>query len=459
MKIINPSDSVISGILGKQEFNPDKKYIPSKFNTEHEYSGRHLVFNTLTRQMISLSSEENKIIEDIRIFSYSPNKPPEDTADNFIKELIERRFLVPENADELKLANQLKATAAVFGKKGYIKSYTIMTTTDCNARCWYCYELGRSRIPMTAETAEKTARFILDNSKGHKVKLIWFGGEPLFNSEVIDIICGKLRESGKEFVSTMVSNGYLFDDGVILKAKNNWNLKKVQITLDGTEEVYNGIKGYIYKGSNAFKRVTDNIETLLRTDIRVQIRLNIDRDNCGNLSELCDYLINRFSEYGNIAVYTAVIMHYNNGKCIPRTPSDGEFEKEYFKINDKLYNAGMISKRKLSTTLKGCRCMADSDSSAMIAPDGGIGKCEHFSESDFWRTLDDPTVNREILESWKKRVVVEECKSCPHFPMCIKLEKCPDTANVCTEFDREMLNYHLKKQIEGFYDSKAGEKE
>lgn len=101
--------------------------------------------------------------------------------------------------------------------------------------------------------------------------------------------------------------------------------------------------------------------------------------------------------------------------------------------------------------------MADSDNAVLIAPNGGIGKCEHFSESDFWRTLDDPTVDRKILNEWKKRVIVEECRTCPHFPMCIKLEKCPDTANICTEFDREIMTYHLKKQLEIFIEKHDSE--
>ena len=52
-----------------------------------------------------------------------------------------------------------------------IIGYTIFTTTDCNARCFYCFELGRSRIPMSEETAHKTARYIRDHCGGEKVKI------------------------------------------------------------------------------------------------------------------------------------------------------------------------------------------------------------------------------------------------------------------------------------------------
>ena len=477
MKVIKDTDFLISSLLGNQEYNPEIQYKTSLFNIYPNYNeetGEYPLFNTLTRQLISLSPAEYGIISYINVYSRRFNaettgknsdvpygKPilrakdiinelkcdiPYEMTEKFIKELAERRFLTPVDTDEYKLASQLKTAAIPFGKKDYIKSFTIMTTTACNARCWYCYELGRSHIHMTAETAEKAAQFILKSSGGHKVRLSWFGGEPLFNSKVIDIICRRLRENGKEYTSSMVSNGYLFDENVILRAQNDWNLKTVQITLDGTEKIYNDTKGYIYKEGSAFKKVLDNIETLLKSNIRVQIRLNIDEKNCSDLSELCDYLISRFSEYDNITVYTAVIMHYEKEKCIPHQPSS-EFKDRYIEINEKLYAAGINNTRSLDTRLNSFRCMADNEGSAMLTPDGGIGKCEHFSESDYWRTLDNPEVNHKILDSWRERDEFEECKSCPHFPMCIKLKKCPDTANACTDFEREILDYHLEKRI------------
>ena len=44
-----------------------------------------------------------------------------------------------------------------------ITGYTIFPTTDCNARCFYCFELDRSRIPMSVETARKVVRYIKDH--------------------------------------------------------------------------------------------------------------------------------------------------------------------------------------------------------------------------------------------------------------------------------------------------------
>lgn len=127
----------------------------------------------------------------------------------------------------------------------HVTGYSIFTTTDCNARCFYCFELGRSRMPMSEETAHKAAAYIADHCGGKPVRLSWFGGEPLFNRKVIDIICRDLQVRNVDYHSTMMSNGYLFDGETVRRAASLWKLRRVQITLDGTENVYNRCNGNV----------------------------------------------------------------------------------------------------------------------------------------------------------------------------------------------------------------------
>lgn len=72
------------------------------------------------------------------------------------------------------------------------------------------------------------------------MRLAWFGGEPLYNAQVIDLICNDLVERGIGYESSMISNGFLFDEKLIKRAAELWRLRQIQITLDGTEGVYNG---------------------------------------------------------------------------------------------------------------------------------------------------------------------------------------------------------------------------
>ena len=190
-----------------------------------------LLYHTMTGELLLLSSEEAGQAE-----GEGPLR----------QRLIEHRYLVPAVFDEYEYARQFRKVGELMTKKRKeITAFTVFTTTDCNARCFYCYELGRPRLPMSERVARDAAAYIAKVSGGKEVKLTWFGGEPLYNAGVIDIIVDELRSRGVPFHAGMVSNGYLFDKETIRKAKEDWALRWVQITLDGTEEQYNHIKGFI----------------------------------------------------------------------------------------------------------------------------------------------------------------------------------------------------------------------
>lgn len=214
--------------------------------------GGVLVFHTLTRALLLLTPEE---------YAAPDNLP----------ELRSSWFRVPQEMDDMKYADQVRFIRRTMWKEPeHITSYTIFTTTDCNARCFYCYEMGRSRIPMSAETAHKAAAYIAAHCGGEKVHLHWFGGEPLFNKQVIDIICTDLAEKGIVYESMIISNGYLFDGATVEQAVSHWKLKSVQITLDGTEEIYNRSKAFIYKdGKSPYQVVLANIQRLLDAGVSV----------------------------------------------------------------------------------------------------------------------------------------------------------------------------------------------
>lgn len=259
-----------------------------------------LAFNTLTRELALLSPEE---------FG-SPDE---------CLELQERWFRVPASTDDKSSADLVRLVLESLRQRPeHVTTYQVFTTMDCNARCFYCYEKGRARPTMSVGTAHKTADYIVRHCGGNKVRLAWFGGEPLYNAQVIDLICNDLVERGIGYESSMISNGFLFDEKLIKRAAELWRLRQIQITLDGTESVYNAVKRYVDAGEKSpYQVVLANIRGLLDAGVRVTVRLNVSRANAKNLLALVDDLEARFAGARLLSVYCAMTGEFDGIDIVP----------------------------------------------------------------------------------------------------------------------------------------------
>ena len=390
--------------------------------------GGVLVFHTLTRALLLLTQEEY-------------------TAPDAVAELRSSWFRVPQEMDDMKYADRVRFIRRTMQKEPeHITSYTIFTTTDCNARCFYCYEMGRSRIPMSAETAHKAADYIAAHCGGEKVGIQWFGGEPLFNKAVIDIICNDLAAKGVEYHSTMISNGYLFDDATVKQAVELWKLKRIQITLDGTEEMYNRSKAFIYKdGPSPYQVVLANIQRLLDAGVAVGIRLNMDNHNAENLMLLADELHERFAGRKRFFVYSHTLFEFS-GNQSARVRAEEERRQLYEKqtqLRQKLEKYGIGQKDALRKDTRLNHCMADGGSSLTILPGGELGLCEHYTENNLVGHLGSEELDTAMVQSFRERwEQTEDCKTCFYYPECIRLKKCAEYKECFPEMReeyREML--------------------
>lgn len=428
MEIIINADKTVLNILGKAKVSKGN-YRMINYCVVSESEDGMLLFHVLTRELLLLTKEEY--------------------ADYLESEYLrEKWFVVPENLHEKEYVELVRWALKNTQKKAeYITKYTILTTTDCNARCFYCYEKGYKKYPMSKETAGRTAEFIKENCGEQKVHIGWFGGEPLYNPEAIDIICSKLQASGIKYQSSMISNGYLFDDQMIEKAVNVWNLQRVQITLDGTEEVYNRSKAFIYQEGSAYQRVLANIKRLLEAGIYVVIRMNMDLKNAEDLLKLTDELAEYFSEPKKPKAYAYLI--FDDEKSWTEIYTEEELKKLYHvlkQLEEKLQNHGLSaeSKKGLRRHLKLNHCMADSGNSVVITPDGHLGLCEHFAESELIGHLDSPERDQTMIESWKQwRDEQPECKECFYYPECVRLKKCTGYGGC---FDQEQSRIRRKTE-------------
>lgn len=369
------------------------------------------------------------------------------------EELIRRWYLVPEAFDENSFADEVRKVASLIKPKAQHKDhFTILTTTDCNARCRYCYELGRKRVSMTRETAEAAAEYMIRQSGGDRpLRLFWFGGEPLYNIPAIETITGILNDRGIAFHSGTTSNGFYLTPDVLRKAREDWHLENAQITIDGTQGVYNRVKAYIDDCENPFERVLSNIDAALASGMRILIRLNMDRNNAADISDAIDELCGRFHGKGNCKIYVALLRSYKSK--VAAFDSEQEQLACYFALREKIKGYGMLRIPPLSRQLKLNRCKADNDTCEIILPDGQLDRCHHYTEGEQVGSIFREDRDQAMIDAWKEiQKDYQACKTCPAYPVCLNLKKCDWNKDGCTQTDRAIHRRSLEDQILQHYE-------
>lgn len=438
--IVSPRERVAK-VWGKQKIHPESAYRLMKYTIRADAEEGVLLHNVVTGEMVLLSQEEARCLTGSPV-AYTP----------ILDDLIVHFFLVPVEYDEKSSVEKIRKLLRMLYRTKDITGYTILPTTGCNARCFYCYEKGIPAHSMTGETAQKLVSFISRHcGQKRRVSINWFGGEPLVGAKRIDEICAGLEREGVSFSSSMISNGFLFDRELVQRAKEVWKLNSIQITLDGTEAVYNKTKDYIIPGESPFRKVLGNIDLLLEAGIRVSIRINLGPHNWEDLQKLCELLIARYTGKQHFSVNIALLF---DGIDYQFEESAQASEQELCRKKDRLENllleAGLLSQGQAGLpALKTNACMADGDGGVLINPDGGIGKCDHYIFEELIGQVGSDTLDSKAADSWKQPRWIPQCDDCPLFPSCLKSAKCPGLK--CVEAERrkslELHRLHMAERL------------
>ena len=443
MKTINEISDIANLTLSKQKISTNEKYRFLTYIMKVPVEDGTLLHNFLTGQTLLLNEEE------VADFNTWKNK-------ELFEFLVESWMLVTESQNERFLYDLLFQMTKLSNQRHNICSFTIFPTTDCNARCFYCFENGKKRYSMTEKTALDVAKYIIKVSKGSNVHIQWFGGEPLYNLKVIEIITNYLLENNVKLLTTMISNGYLFDEELIIRAKNEWNLDRVQITLDGTRDIYNRVKNYIYDDPNPFNKVVENIKLLIKYGVKVYIRINLEKHNIADMTNLIDFIGEEIGPSPNLLVYTWLLYDSRLSTDKKRNLQEKkELTEKQIELSNRIKDKKLRFIKPIGNKVITKACMAEDEAAVIILPNGKIGKCDHYLESNFIGDIYSNTpFDPEIMKRWKeKRPEIELCKTCCIFPYCRKLKNCPEFGNEeCDEIEQSFYVNHARQMIVASYE-------
>lgn len=396
-----------------------------------------IVFNLLTRNIVFLQYEEYDSF-------YSS------------KYAIENFFTVEESFNEYKTIKTIREMLYKLDNDiRFVKEckYVIFTTLDCNAHCYYCFENG-FKCPqyMCEDTAIKVAQHIVEQSNNKKVNITWFGGEPLLNKKVMDIISYYLLEHNIEFESFIFTNGYLIDDSFLYKSKKRWNIKTVEVTLDGTEKVYNKVKNI--PDTNAFAVVINNLLQTSKVGIKTIIRINLSLDNYEEMIKLLDELRVVFSHSKNVSLHIEKMYLKKQGICALKyqTITD-QLEIKYRKFIELAEDRGfLIETDKSWKCLKVSNCYADRAGGYVIFPNGTVGMCEHYIDN--FVIGDIYTANYNFAKQLKFRSRMKElsdCSKCFLYSDCLRMKNCDFHHDICTEEHKKTLIWRINRNLHQEY--------
>ncbi|SNT95238.1 radical SAM additional 4Fe4S-binding SPASM domain-containing protein [Aristaeella hokkaidonensis] len=420
MRTIVEPEEKIAKLWGKQQIKHTDTYRLMRYVMRVDHEGNVLLYNVITSQLAVLEGEEVDIINSLPV-KYIPG----------MEQLVDNHFLVPESYDE---HQQVVNMRCIFRKleeaqvSKDITKYTILPTTACNARCYYCFEQGAKTTKMSKEIADSVVEFIASHCGEKKfVRITWFGGEPTVASDRIDQITEGLRLRGIKYLSQMVTNGYLFDEGLVQKAKEKWNLEYLQICFDGLEERHNATKSFVNVRDNPYQRILRNIGLLLDSGIRVGMRMNFDKANYQDFGGLVKEAKLRFGDNPNLSVYAfPVIGEYADKEGNVLHGSEEWFIDKIVELNNMSREAGLYHSVKQLPHFRYHCCDAENDSTVTITPDGSLVRCcERFDDTETTGTVTEGITDENRAGAWKISADHPKCRDCTFFPDCYRIEKCP----------------------------------
>lgn len=389
------------------------RYKPSKYNIIKQMDANEFIAYNLISQAVAIIGPQEY---DYLLTGY-------DATSIKVEKLVGAGFVIDELIDE-KSYLKLNRSQSVYGDYNRMM-YTIYTTTQCNARCSYCFENGWHKKDMTANVAKDLAKYIINNLTSEQYLYIdWFGGEPLLNVEAIRNITDEINKSEglkERYKSKIVTNGFLLNEELIAEAKNTWNVSEMQITLDGIHDNYNKRKNYVYQKCNPFETVINNCKNVVKSGIKLGIRINVNKANIGEVESIVTYLHDQLGINKNYFIYFYPV--HSNHVC--------SVESEVFDVSELKtimpYTKTILFKHGYNHSPQSLRfisrkrfCGARTLNYLVVDTEGSFYKCQDYV-NEFSQKVGDihqGVVATTSLANWCSDDISEECEECKYLPVC-----------------------------------------
>jgi uncharacterized protein len=233
------------------------------------------------RGRVEMLSKYNIFLEDYKILFNTLTGYIIKLNDNELEKL--ERGIVPEELKDI-IEEGFSATFDEFIHT-FTKNVfepTLVLTYRCNFDCVYCFQKAfRDNSSVSDKVVNCFIKYIRNHENGRKVRVTFFGGEPLLEIQRIKEISMKLSDLKYSF--SVVTNGSLLTKHIVNELKS-LGLSHVQVTLDGPREVHDK-RRYFVGGRGSYDIILKNLRDI-QDDVNIVLRVNIDVNNITSFREL-----------------------------------------------------------------------------------------------------------------------------------------------------------------------------
>ncbi len=321
--------------------------------------------------------------------------------------------------------------------------YMIMSE-QCNLACKYCF-LGNNDCEkrsnfllenMSVETAEKAIKFFIRQIKesgldmeGNKPVLIFYGGEPLVNFNVLEYVAKRINELRSEercirnIEMSMVTNGLLLDEARISRLHELG--VAIAISIDGFTEEANSMRVDLV-GNPMFSQILGKLDLCKKMGVDVSLSVTLSEETIKSTKDILKLV----DAYG-VKAFGFNIMMSSDTFVLPQSYNEAAAQfiiDEFIELRERgIYEDRMM--RKLKSFSKAqvyfSDCAATTGGQIVIAPNGQVGICHgclhnkqyfvaHINDDDFVAVKDDNFIE------WSQLTPINhgECLDCPALGIC-----------------------------------------
>lgn len=196
-------------------------------------------------------------------------------------------------------------------------SLTVLTSTDCNLGCGYCFQntgqdlSGKNRPPRISHTrlTSTTITAILEFAQRQmsaagleKLRILLFGGEPLLNPRGCLELLARAADYGLES-ARMISNATLLTPE-LARQLTDLGLNKVQVTFDGDRDRHDLIRVRRSGGGTFDSIIANMVRASQASPLRWNLRINVSDRNYLTVDGLLAQLAGQL-EPGRCSIYFA----------------------------------------------------------------------------------------------------------------------------------------------------------